>query len=273
VLGDRVMATRTCLGCGIELTGEVVTLEHALPRWLADEIQIPGVSLRQFLHDEKRPEDTLLRNHQLNTFGSKKVCRVCNNGWMSRLESDAKPYILDLMYQKTSILALTDDARQTLSRWAVKTAFMISVVQTLQFDLPWPVFQNLGKHESDGPNGCFVLASQQPNLPKGFLYTCPSDHFVEGNPVQLRVGFSVHHLHFMVVIPIVQGPRLVRVAAAVHVPLWPLDLHVLAGYKPVPETLRTPNEFLDFLTNLVEVGVVSAKDMVRLEVVAEGPAP
>lgn len=266
------MSKRTCLGCGVELTGEGVSLEHALAQWLIREIELPGVSLNQFLHDQRKPEDTLLRSDQLNTFGSKKVCRVCNNGWMSRLESEAKPYILGLMHQKTNILTLTDDARQILSRWAVKTAFMISVVQTIQFELPWTVFQNLGKRENAGPSGCFVFASQQPNLPKGFLYTCPSDGFVEGSPIQLRVGFSIHHLHFVVVIPIVQAPRMVRIAAGIHVPLWPLNLHALAGYKPAPENIDTPHHFLDFLTNLVEVGVLSRNDVVPLEVVAERPA-
>lgn len=266
------MATRRCLGCGAELTGEVVTLEHALPQWLAKEIERPGVKLKHFLHDEAKPQqDTLLRSHELNTFGAKQVCRVCNNGWMSRLETRAKPYILGLMRQKTSILTLTDEARLTLSRWAVKTAFVISVTQTLKFDLPWSVFQNLGQCEHDGPNGCLVLASQQPGLPGGFLYTCPSDGFVEGKPIQLRVGFSVDHLHFVVVIPIVQAPRMVRVGAAVHVPLWPLDLHVLAGYKAVPDKIESANQFLDFLTNLVEVGVVNLDESRRVEITRSNP--
>lgn len=227
------MATRICLGCGIELTGEVVTLEHALPQWLAKEIEMPGVMFKHFLHDESKPQDALLRSYKLNRFGSKKVCCVCNNGWMSRLESEAKPLILGLMHQKTTILALTDEARQALSRWAVKTAFMVAVVQTLKFDLPWATFQNLGKHEDEGPHGCFVLGAQQPGLPKGFLYTYPSDGFIEGSPIQLRVGFSIQHLEFVVVIPIVQAPRMVRVVAALRVPLWPLDLHVMAGYKRI----------------------------------------
>jgi hypothetical protein len=157
---------------------------------------------------------------------------------MSVSENEAKPYLLDLMHQRTSVLTLTDTARQILSRWAVKTAFMISVVQTLQFDLPWTIFQNLGKNKNEGPLGCFVFASQQANLPNGFLYACPSDHFVEGKPIQLRVGFSIHRLCFVVVIPIVGGPRTIRVGASIHAPLWPLDLHVLARYKAAPERPR-----------------------------------
>ena len=62
------MAKRTCLGCGVELTGEVVTLEHARPQWLADEIKLPGVKLKHYPHDEDKPQDALLRSHELNTF-------------------------------------------------------------------------------------------------------------------------------------------------------------------------------------------------------------
>ncbi len=264
------MTKRTCLGCGVELTGEVITFEHALPQWLAKEIELGGVSLRHYLHDEGS-EDKLLRSHGLNTFGAKSVCGSCNNGWMSRLEDAAKPHILGLMHEKTSILTVTDDARTILSRWAVKTAFIISVVQTLRFELPWEIFQNLRKHETDGPNGCFVLATQQRQLPKGYLYTCPSDE-LGGNLVQLRVGFSVNHVHFVVVIPIVQGLRMVRVAAGIHVPFWPLNMHVLAAYKRAPTDIGTPNKFLDFLTNLIEAGIVTRKDAVRLEVEGENTA-
>ena len=60
---------------------------------------------------------------------------------MSRLESAAKPLILDLMRQKISIMTLTDEARTVLSRWAAKTAFIVSVVQTIRFELPWQIFQ------------------------------------------------------------------------------------------------------------------------------------
>jgi hypothetical protein len=260
------MAARTCLGCEMELTGEVVTLEHALPQWLAKEIELPNVSLQHFRHDEAQAQDTLLRSHSLNTFGSKRICCFCNNGWMSRLEFGAKPFILDLMHQKTSILSLTDDARLILSRWTVKTAFMIALMQTIQYELPWTIFRTLGKQENDGPNGCFVLGTQQSNLPKGFLSTCHADLFSERQFFQVRVGFSVHHLHFVVVLPIVKALRAVRTTGMVHVPLWPLDLHILAAYKTTPkEGFESPHRFNDYLTDLVEAGAVSNKD--RLEII------
>jgi hypothetical protein len=39
------LGSRTCLGCGIELTGDVATLEDVLPKWLAALIRQPNVSI------------------------------------------------------------------------------------------------------------------------------------------------------------------------------------------------------------------------------------
>jgi hypothetical protein len=83
------MTKRTCLGCGLVLTGDVATLEHILPQWLATEIDssVSGINMSQFLHDDRNPTDTLLRSHGLNSSAAKKVCSQCNNGWMSVLET------------------------------------------------------------------------------------------------------------------------------------------------------------------------------------------
>jgi hypothetical protein len=260
------MGERHCVGCGMELMGKVISLEHSLPRWLAREIEMPGVSLRHFIHDETQPEaDCLLRGHKLNTFEARKVCSACNGGWMSRIESSAKSLILDLMNQKISIMTLTDAHRTALARWATKTAFMIAVVQTTRFDPPWKIFQNLGLREEDGPNGSIVLATQQAEMPKGFLYTCPWDYLSEGQPIQVRVGFSLHHLQFVVVIPILQAPRLVAASLGLHIPLWPLDQHILVRYRPAVTKFETPRRYLDYLTNLIQVGVVDRDKMVRVE--------
>jgi hypothetical protein len=50
------------------------------------------------------------------------VCGPCNNGWMSQLETEARPYIIDLL---TGFGTLDADGLQVLGRWAVKTAMMI----------------------------------------------------------------------------------------------------------------------------------------------------
>jgi hypothetical protein len=261
------MANRTCLGCGVELTGDVVTLEHILPQWLASEIEMPNVKLQHFRHDDGTKENTLLREHGLNKYATRQVCFRCNGGWMSRLENQAKPLILSLMKAERSVLVLTDNERKTLSRWAVKTAFLITTSETIKFPMPWDVLYGLGRDEEAGPERCLMFANQQPNLPKGFLYNSPSDFFSEDGLIQARLGFSIHHLHFVVVVPFDKRPRHARLAAGIHAPLWPLGLLCSAVYKPIPTELKTPYEYLNFLTNLIEVGVVTkqtiALDFVR----------
>ncbi len=261
------MAKRTCFGCGVELTGDVATLEDILPKWLAAVIRLPDAKLSHFLHDESKPDDKVLRSHDVNTFKSRQVCAQCNNGWMSRLENQAKLILLPLMRLEKSILMLTDDERRILSRWGVKTGFMISTSQTIKFALPLDIFQALGRDEAAGPESCFVFANQQQNLPKGFLYTSPADHFGDEIPIQLRLGFSLDHLHFVTVIPFDKEPRVARIAAGIHTPLWPLDAGVFACYKFVPTGLTTPSAYLDFLTNLIEVGVLRKREAIEFEFV------
>lgn len=265
---------RTCLACETPLTGDASSQEHVLPQWLAGEIDMSthGVSLKHYLHDDREPADALLRSHGLSSFSVRKICEPCNNGWMSRLENQAKPHILDLMSQKMSLLSLDDDVRTILSRWAVKTAFMIAAVQTIQFDLQWAIFRRLKTQETEGPAGCIVFASQQAQLPKGFLYTCPSDELPVGKPIQLRVGFSIHHLCFVVVIPIVGGPRVLTTLAPIHILLWPLDGGVTTFYRKAPQNVSAPNQFLDYLADIVKVTIIDIHEAVQLDDGSGGPA-
>ena len=108
---------------------------------------------------------------------------------MSRIETSAKSLILHLMNQKTSIMTLTDADRTALARWATKTAFMIAVVQTTRFDLPWGIFQNLGLHEEDGPNGSIVLATLQPQMPKEFLIRVLGIIYRRDSPFRCALDF------------------------------------------------------------------------------------
>lgn len=60
------------------------------------------------------------------------VCSACNNGWMSDLETRAKPVIEPLLDDTTVVL---DAARQaTIGVWAVKNAM---VFEALRSNRPW----------------------------------------------------------------------------------------------------------------------------------------
>lgn len=249
------MAKRVCVGCTVPLTNENISREHILPEWLAPEVHQPELSLKQYRHDEDKREDELLRSHDLGSFVIKNVCRDCNNGWMSNLEGRAKPILLGLMDMKTSLLQLSEDERSVISAWAIKTAFMIASAQKSLPELPWHLFRELANTPQSIPAQCIVVAAQLPFLPKSFLYACPTDH-MSGNAtfIQVRVGFSINKLHFVVIIPFLEADRIVR-TSGVQLPLWPLDLEILVAHKHFA-TLTSPNDLINFLTNLVEAGVL-----------------
>src|SRR5271154_1758246 len=125
---------------------------------------------------------------------------------MSQLEGRAQTTLLGLMHMKTSLLQLTVEDRTRVSAWAIKTAFMIASAQKSIGSLPWHLFRQLAEEPDTVPVECFVLAAQLPFLPKGFLYACPGDVLPRyADPVSLRVGFSVHQLHFVVVLPLLEA--------------------------------------------------------------------
>jgi hypothetical protein len=108
------MASRTCVGCGVTLTKDCISREHILPQWLAEEIRLPEINLKQYQHDEDSPADELLRSHDLGSFAVKNVCTGCNNGWMSRLETRAQSLVSSLMHMQASLFQLAEEQRITL---------------------------------------------------------------------------------------------------------------------------------------------------------------
>ena len=250
------MTKRACVGCTAPLTNDNISREHILPEWLAAEVHQPELTLKHYRHSEDTREDELLRSHDLRSYAIKSVCRDCNNGWMSDLEGRAKPILLGLMNMKTSLMQLSPDERSVISAWAIKTAFMIASAQKNLPDLPWTLFRGLSRTPQEIPAQCIVMAAQVPFLPSGFLYACPADHMAGTEAlIQVRVGFSINKLHFIVVIPFVEAERVVR-TSGVQLPLWPLEMEILVAHRHFP-TFTSPNDLINFLTNLVEAGVIS----------------
>lgn len=62
----------------------------------------------------------------------KRLCASCNNGWMSRLENDAKPVLKSILDDKSKDLYAS--AQLTIARWAVKTAMVLEAIDSKR---PW----------------------------------------------------------------------------------------------------------------------------------------
>jgi hypothetical protein len=115
---------RLCIFCKARANSR----EHIFPNWLNDLIVVDGADAHQFL--VLSGELTGQRSYPARSVASQTarvVCRACNNGWMSKLEADAKPSIRSMIVNLPTRL---DSGQQLLiARWAIKSAMVAESVQ------------------------------------------------------------------------------------------------------------------------------------------------
>ena len=94
------------------------TREHAWPRWLLR--LFPGTD--RGVIEAERSGQAIRSWTAGNGLQVKSVCADCNNGWMSRLESDAKPLVEKLLTNERLDIELP--AASVLAAWALKSAML-----------------------------------------------------------------------------------------------------------------------------------------------------
>jgi hypothetical protein len=117
--------SRTCIFCDTSLTG-VRAREHAIPQWLQEHLGIPD---EQLLHGVAQSSDNSVvesRSQSTSSFIEGRVCKSCNNGWMSRLETEAMEILKLLIAGTASLLSISDAERTVVAKWATKTSYVIS---------------------------------------------------------------------------------------------------------------------------------------------------
>jgi hypothetical protein len=106
-----------CLFCGRERR---MSKEHVLPQWINETPVGEGpVSIRRVAQSGESSEYTA---SSAAGIVARAVCEECNNGWMSHLESAARPWLTPMIDGQQ--LQLVPDIHNILARWAVKTAIM-----------------------------------------------------------------------------------------------------------------------------------------------------
>ncbi len=116
---------RSCMFC----SGRVSSNEDAWPLWLLRQI---GANKPGEVNAERGREGP--RSWRLARAGVliRCVCRGCNNGWMSQLETRAKPVIEPLLDDAAVVLSADDQT--TLAIWAIKSAM---VYEGLRLNQSW----------------------------------------------------------------------------------------------------------------------------------------
>jgi len=111
---------RACIFCG----AGGLTKEDAWPLWLMRRFP----SSTGVVVNAERAGLPSAEWRQASPFAKVRfVCAPCNNGWMSRLESAAKPIVESLLEDAATNLSLDDQL--TLGRWALKCAMVFEALR------------------------------------------------------------------------------------------------------------------------------------------------
>lgn len=121
--------TKKCVFCGRSHPAVQFSREHVLPAWLSREITL---TKHCSYSNQIKGKDLVERNingQSPFTMTVNKVCRICNNGWMSEsLESPVKEILMALIEGRK--IALNDEKKQLISLWSIKTALMIGLMDS-----------------------------------------------------------------------------------------------------------------------------------------------
>jgi hypothetical protein len=115
---------RKCIFCG----GSGMTKEHYWPQWLEALHTRPVAGHMHWLSYKPTDEQNLILNESQRPLSALKstlsrVCGPCNNGWMSRLQTSAKPVLTELFYGRWPKMSRSDFL--ALARWATMFAMVI----------------------------------------------------------------------------------------------------------------------------------------------------
>ncbi len=102
---------RECIFCG----SAPCSREHAWPRWILDAYATPPCVL--VTRGSSRPYQSDSIEVVLN-----RVCEACNGGWMSDLESAAKPVVWRMIQGEAVTLSEAD--QRVVASWGCKTAMV-----------------------------------------------------------------------------------------------------------------------------------------------------
>jgi len=113
--------SKTCIFCN---GNGRKSKEHLWPVWMQEHLPLIGnggniSQIETFRWKEQTGTKRQVRPGHLTTKKLRVVCQVCNNGWMSELESEVKPILIRILNREAIDLFARD--QQILARWiAVK---------------------------------------------------------------------------------------------------------------------------------------------------------
>jgi len=122
--------------------------EHIWPKWLQLELNSSTKKPHIGVHISVKGSHVISKRNQTGetlVFG--KVCKKCNNGWMSNLEGQFKPIFLQLQ-KDNNLNSLSKSSRKLIADWSLKTAIMINAGSNYRKIIPLIHYDHLYKYKS-----------------------------------------------------------------------------------------------------------------------------
>jgi hypothetical protein len=120
-----------CPFCGILLQGKrakqgAKSDEHIMAQWLLDHLDLRKESVTSQRVDVPLQRSMEVRHFAADRFVNGRICRACNNGWMSQLEGRVKPILIRLLADAHELGRLTQEERIVVATWTLKTAAVLN---------------------------------------------------------------------------------------------------------------------------------------------------
>jgi hypothetical protein len=106
-----------CIFCGAP---PPLTDEHVWSQWLAIDVPELGGFGTEITGIVGAPESLRRQRRKASSLKPKVVCAACNNGWMSRLQQSAKPYLLPMI--RGEECTLDAPGQEIVAAWLTMTA-------------------------------------------------------------------------------------------------------------------------------------------------------
>lgn len=151
------MPHKSCLFCQSPLVSR--SKEHVLPQWLLDHLDIKDEEVTP-THFTADGNVVSTRRHRLSNLVEGSICATCNNGWMSRLENDAKRILIPLMAGEREVVQLSREERLLLAQWTCKTTYVLNSSSNFVSNVPVDHFKFLHENVNSLPQGVVVVAQQ-----------------------------------------------------------------------------------------------------------------
>jgi hypothetical protein len=204
------MSSRCCLFCGGSLTGKLRAKEHIIARWLLDHLGVMTDEI-DFVHRDGAWVELETRPLVLDRYVSGHVCKICNEGWMSRLEQGVMPILPDLIKGQRVVWDLDDeDEISTLARWITKSAYCVDNASLRRSPLVPPAHaRTLMNHSQGLPPGVSVIGAFNPFYIPFYVMEVPAwaaasiGEATSSWPAELvsnsyKIGFQFGHLVLVV---------------------------------------------------------------------------